>query len=213
MNTPNTESDEVLALLQQQEEDAALAYELESYRERRRSPSPTPEQRYLNQLQEENDAILAQQLQQDDNSDHQIINNIAPLERNLNPPEYFDELPIENPFGARNIQPQQGGIPTDEEVNAMIDRGDYHGLYALHDQVNQTKGLDQETIGQLNMWKERSGNKECVICGTAIEVGDQVICTPCGHQYHSDCLLPWLEDHQSCPVCYNNIKKMVERQN
>ncbi|KAH0943682.1 LOW QUALITY PROTEIN: hypothetical protein HID58_003319 [Brassica napus] len=41
----------------------------------------------------------------------------------------------------------------------------------------------------------------CVVChvdGLTGEIGKKL---PCGHCYHDNCILPWLETRNSCPVC------------
>lgn len=42
---------------------------------------------------------------------------------------------------------------------------------------------------------------QCSVCLDDFEVGTEVKLMPCTHKFHSDCLLPWLELHSSCPVC------------
>jgi len=44
---------------------------------------------------------------------------------------------------------------------------------------------------------------QCAVCRDELEVGVQVQVMPCSgkHVYHPDCLKPWLEKHNSCPVC------------
>ncbi|CAD5315637.1 unnamed protein product [Arabidopsis thaliana] len=42
---------------------------------------------------------------------------------------------------------------------------------------------------------------QCSVCLDDFEIGTEAKLMPCTHKFHSDCLLPWLELHSSCPVC------------
>lgn len=42
---------------------------------------------------------------------------------------------------------------------------------------------------------------QCAVCKDDFELGTVVKQMPCKHVYHQDCVLPWLELHNSCPVC------------
>ncbi|CDP07382.1 unnamed protein product [Coffea canephora] len=41
----------------------------------------------------------------------------------------------------------------------------------------------------------------CAVCKDIVGVGEMVKKLPCGHGYHGDCIIPWLESRNSCPVC------------
>ncbi|GMI74751.1 BCA2 zinc finger ATL 8 [Hibiscus trionum] len=50
-----------------------------------------------------------------------------------------------------------------------------------------------------------SKSNQCAVCMDDFEEGIQAKQMPCKHLYHKDCILPWLELHNSCPVCRHEL--------
>ncbi|MBZ3881760.1 E3 ubiquitin-protein ligase RNF126 [Sciurus carolinensis] len=46
---------------------------------------------------------------------------------------------------------------------------------------------------------------ECPVCKDDYALGESVRQLPCNHLFHNGCIVPWLEQHDSCPVCRKSL--------
>lgn len=46
-----------------------------------------------------------------------------------------------------------------------------------------------------------AAGEACTVCHDAYDAGAEVVELPCSHCFHEDCISPWLDTHNSCPVC------------
>jgi hypothetical protein len=49
--------------------------------------------------------------------------------------------------------------------------------------------------------EEREASMECVVCAGDCQDGEIVTTLPCGHMFHSACVMKWLYRNCTCPTC------------
>ena len=63
----------------------------------------------------------------------------------------------------------------------------------------ERKQVDDQMLGP-------EGRAECTICISEVTRGEQVVSLPCKHWFHDECVVMWLKEHNTCPVCRNPIE-------
>ncbi|KAG9245357.1 hypothetical protein BJ878DRAFT_22074 [Calycina marina] len=63
-------------------------------------------------------------------------------------------------------------------------------------------------------WKKYTGKQvECVVClEEYIDGVSRVMSLPCGHEFHADCITPWLTTRRrTCPICKGDVVRSLAR--
>lgn len=71
-----------------------------------------------------------------------------------------------------------------------------------------------ESMPVVEIGEEHLGSElHCAVCKEAFEFGIEAREMPCKHLYHDDCILPWLNIRNSCPVCRHELPSDVNNNN
>ncbi|TEA14375.1 putative RING finger protein [Colletotrichum sidae] len=64
----------------------------------------------------------------------------------------------------------------------------------------ERKKVDQKMLGP-------DEKTECTICIDEFKEGDDVAVLPCKHWFHDQCVVMWLKEHNTCPICRTPIEE------
>ncbi|KAG8055088.1 hypothetical protein GUJ93_ZPchr0001g29331 [Zizania palustris] len=70
--------------------------------------------------------------------------------------------------------------------------------------------IDSMPVVMINLRHLRD-DPHCPVCTDKFEVGSEAREMPCKHLYHADCIIPWLVQHNSCPVCRHPLPSPSQR--
>ena len=72
-------------------------------------------------------------------------------------------------------------------------------LYLHHDHGIDLEELQQRAVPAHSL--PGIANQQCSICLDPIQGEDTVVTLECDHTFHSQCIVRWLGEHSTCPLC------------
>lgn len=115
---------------------------------------------------------------------------------------------------------QQGGAsrprPRSRTTTGIPDAGDLLRVdSALANLSRPPSRAEREKDGNMpSSWKKYMGRQvECVVCLEEYVDGvSRVMSLPCGHEFHADCITPWLTTRRrTCPICKGDVVRSLAR--
>ncbi|CDW77804.1 pinus taeda anonymous locus 2_7298_01 genomic sequence [Stylonychia lemnae] len=122
----------------------------------------------------------------------QQVFNIGPGVNNLN-------ANLLNLGGLNNLFGGFGGGNLEQNILSQVIQE------SLNSAMNQNQGIPTSK-SFIQKLKPMSGSdlmskKDCQVCFESFKDEDKFYKLPCKHLFHVDCIIPWLEKHNTCPTC------------
>jgi hypothetical protein len=89
--------------------------------------------------------------------------------------------------------------PAYEQCHHMIDR-----FHSLQGPSPRTRNSNISRLPSCNATKPQVG-KQCPICLVNIRSNQKVIFLECTHFFHGKCIVTWLKENNTCPICKTEI--------
>ncbi|KAF0906302.1 hypothetical protein E2562_009673 [Oryza meyeriana var. granulata] len=130
----------------------------------------------------------------------------------------FDWEEVASPSGAELEQPEPewevlADVPPPAPVDAVADEGFVYtsdrdvyevlvgdGLFVKNKPPAARSAIEALPSAVVAAGEEGEG-EECAVCRDGVAAGERVKRLPCSHRYHEECIMPWLDVRNSCPLC------------
>lgn len=61
-------------------------------------------------------------------------------------------------------------------------------------------------------YEKKEEEESCVVCMCDFEQDDEVKKLVCNHTFHNGCIMTWLNNHSTCPICKASLKEDVKEE-
>ncbi|KAL6530769.1 D-lactate dehydrogenase [Orobanche gracilis] len=121
-------------------------------------------------------------------------------------------------FQGESSEGQMGNITSEGAVNLLqdlVDRLDdiVPEILESDSGVRRVPPASKEVVAKLpvitvttDVLAKLGRDAVCSICRENLVVDDKMQELPCKHMFHPPCVKPWLDEHNSCPVCRHELK-------
>uniref|UniRef100_A0A6M2DIA3 RING-type E3 ubiquitin transferase n=1 Tax=Xenopsylla cheopis TaxID=163159 RepID=A0A6M2DIA3_XENCH len=110
--------------------------------------------------------------------------------------DYFQEF---------NIEPLADGEAPNHFLHAARLFRDYGMFELLIDGQNPPPPAAKSVIENLPNRDIKHDKEQCTVCLRYFTIGAEAKELPCKHFYHSECIIPWLQKTNSCPLCRHEL--------
>jgi hypothetical protein len=69
----------------------------------------------------------------------------------------------------------------------------------------RSNAVPADLVSCLPFIRNCDSKKSCTVCQELATEGEVLLELPCEHAFHSQCILPWLEQQHTCPTCRAEI--------
>eukprot|EP00531_Pseudo-nitzschia_arenysensis_P004534 CAMPEP_0116132634 /NCGR_PEP_ID=MMETSP0329-20121206/9658_1 /TAXON_ID=697910 /ORGANISM="Pseudo-nitzschia arenysensis, Strain B593" /LENGTH=503 /DNA_ID=CAMNT_0003627173 /DNA_START=159 /DNA_END=1670 /DNA_ORIENTATION=+ len=94
--------------------------------------------------------------------------------------------------------------------------GVFDGNQLVYDEQEEAETMEDLESGEPNtlfLQPVEDSLDTCAICIDEYEVGDELMCLPCGHAFHVNCIARWLiERSATCPLCKIDLYEEEEEE-
>ncbi|KAL2180747.1 uncharacterized protein P884DRAFT_216256 [Thermothelomyces heterothallicus CBS 202.75] len=111
------------------------------------------------------------------------------------------------------LQSSSESQPQSHAVTGTSDSGEPVSAHSSS-QANRAPSRGKNSRGISSEWKKYMGRQvECVVClEEYIDGVSRVMSLPCGHEFHAECITPWLTTRRrTCPICKNDVVRSLAR--
>ncbi|XP_040867534.1 E3 ubiquitin-protein ligase SDIR1-like isoform X1 [Glycine max] len=119
----------------------------------------------------------------------------------------FDDLDYETLRALDSDNVSTAPSMTEEEINALpVHKYKVSGPQCGGSSMQQASSSTpaekkQDNSNAVGSMKASDDDLTCSVCLEQVNVGDVLRSLPCLHQFHANCIDPWLRQQGTCPVC------------